>query len=37
MSEYNYTNLTPFKWFILENFPFIEASFDALTNYQLFQ
>ena len=36
MSEYNYTNLTPFKWFILENFPFIEASFDALTNYQLF-
>lgn len=36
MSEYNYTNLTPFKWFILENFPFIEASFDTLTNYQLF-
>ena len=36
MNKYDYTNLTPFKWFILENFPFIEASFDALTNYQLF-
>lgn len=36
MNEYDYKNLTPFKWFILENFPFIEASFDALTNYQLF-
>ena len=36
MNEYNYTNLTPFKWFILENFPFIEESIDAITNYQLF-
>lgn len=36
MNEYDYKNLTPFKWFILENFPFIEASFDALTNWQLF-
>lgn len=28
--------LPPFKWFILENFPYIEDDFDALTNYQLF-
>lgn len=28
--------LTPFKWFVLENFPFIEADFDAITNWQLF-
>ena len=27
--------LTPFKFFALTNFPFIEADFDALTNYQL--
>lgn len=36
MSDFNYKRLTPFKWFILENFPFIEADFDALTNWQLF-
>lgn len=36
MNEFNYTNLTPFKWFVLENFPFIEADFDALTEWQLF-
>src|SRR5699024_4278875 len=38
MSDVNfiYTNLTPFKWYVLENFPFIEADFDALTNWQLF-
>lgn len=34
--NYSYTNLTPFKWYVLENFPFIEADFDALTNWQLF-
>lgn len=34
--NFNYTNLTPFKWYVLENFPFIEADFDALTNWQLF-
>ena len=33
--EYN-TILPPFKWFILENFPYIEDDFDALTNWQLF-
>lgn len=27
--------LSPFKWFVLQNFPFIEADFDALTNYEL--
>ena len=34
----NYTdikNLTPFKLCVLQNFPFIEADFDAVTNYQL--
>ena len=34
--KYNYKNIPPFKWFVLENFPFIEADFDALTNWQLF-
>lgn len=33
--KYN-TILPPFKWFILENFPYIEDDFDALTNWQLF-
>lgn len=36
MNKFDYKNLTPFKWFVLENFPFIEADFDALTNWQLF-
>lgn len=34
----NYTdmkNLTPFKLCVLQSFPFIEADFDAVTNYQL--
>ena len=34
--KYNYKKLTPFKWFVLENFPYIEADFDAITNYQLY-
>lgn len=34
--NFTYTNLTPFKWYVLENFPFIEVDFDALTNWQLF-
>ncbi len=33
MKKFN--NLCPFKWFVLENFPFIEADFDAINNYQL--
>lgn len=28
--------LTPFKYFALTNFPYIEADFDALTNYELY-
>ena len=37
MNKFEYKNLTPFKWFVLENFPFIEADFDALTEWQLFE
>ena len=36
MNKFEYKKLTPFKWFVLENFPFIEADFDALTDWQLF-
>lgn len=36
MNDFNYKNLTPFKWFVLENFPFIENDFDAINNYHLF-
>ncbi len=36
MNKFEYEKLTPFKWFVLENFPFIEADFDALTDWQLF-
>ncbi len=35
-NEYDYKPLPPFKWFVLQNFPFIDADFDAITNYQLF-
>lgn len=37
MNEYKYNpiNMTPFKWFVLENFPFIEEDFDSLTSYGL--
>lgn len=34
--NFNYYKIKPFKWFVLENFPFIEYDFDALTNWQLF-
>lgn len=34
--NYDYKKLRPFKWFVLQNFPFIEADFDAITNWQLF-
>ena len=34
--NYDYKKLTPFKWFVLQNFPFIDDDFDAITNYQLF-
>jgi hypothetical protein len=36
MNKFNFNKLTPFKWFVLENFPFLEADFDALTEVQLF-
>lgn len=36
MNKFEYKKLTPFKWFVLENFPFLEADFDALTEWQLF-
>lgn len=34
--NYDYKKLRPFKWFVLQNFPFIETDFDAITNWQLF-
>ena len=34
--NYDYKKLTPFKWYVLQNFPFIDEDFDAITNYQLF-
>ena len=36
MSKFIYKNMTPFKWFVLENFPFIEGDFEAINNYRLF-
>lgn len=36
MEKYKFKKLCPFKWFVLENFPFIEETFDAITNWQLF-
>ena len=30
-----YKHLPPFKGMVLQNFPFIEEDFDAITNYQL--
>lgn len=33
--NYNINKLTPFKFFCLTNFPFIEEDFDALTYYEL--
>ena len=32
----NLKHLTPFKYFALTNFPYIEADFDALTTYELY-
>lgn len=36
MNNFNYKNMTPFKWFVLENFPFIENDFESINNYRLF-
>lgn len=35
MDKKNLKYLTPFKCCIIQNFPFIEEDFDAITNYQL--
>ena len=35
LEEYKYKNLTPFKFFVLQEFPYIEEDFDSITNYQL--
>lgn len=33
--EKSYKKLPPFKGWVLQNFPFIEEDFDAITNYQM--
>ena len=33
--ENQFKKLPPFKFFVLQNFPFIEEDFDAITNYEL--
>lgn len=33
---YNYNRLTPFKKYIIQNFPYIDADFDSITNYELY-
>lgn len=37
LENFNFNKLSPFKWFVLNNFPFIDADFDAMTEWQLFQ
>lgn len=37
IEKFEFKKLTPFKWFILNNFPFLDEDFDALTEWQLFQ
>lgn len=34
-NDKNFIRLTPFKMQVLQSFPFIDADFDALTNYEL--
>ena len=36
INKKDYKKIGPFKGWVLENFPFIEADFDAITNYQLY-
>ena len=33
--EENYKPIPPFKWFVLQNFPFIDEDFDSMTNYEV--
>lgn len=37
IDNFNYQKLSPFKWFVLNNFPFLDVDFDAMTEWQLFQ
>lgn len=34
--SFNYEKLTPFKWFVLQNYPYIDEDFDQITNYGMF-
>ena len=34
-NEKKFIKLTPFKMQVLQTFPFIDADFDAITNYEL--
>lgn len=36
INPFNFKRVSPFKWFVIENFPFIEEDFDAITEYQLY-
>ncbi len=31
----DFKHIPPFKWFVLQNFPFIDEDFDAMTNYEV--
>lgn len=33
--NFDFKRICPFKWYVLQNFPFIEADFDSITYYQL--
>lgn len=35
MNKFDFKKICPFKWYVLQNFPFIEADFDSITYYQL--
>ena len=36
ISKKDFKKIGPFKGWVIENFPYIEADFDAITNYQLY-
>ena len=33
--QQSYKEMTPFRRFVLQSFPWIDSNFDALTNYEL--
>lgn len=35
--NYDYKKLCPFKWFVLQNFPFLDYDFDQITNWGMLQ